>query len=105
VLAGALVQLPAVWLLAGLTVAAFGLLPRLAATVGWVALSVCLLLGQVGALLRLSQAVLDVSPFTHIPRVPGAPVPMTPLLLLTALAAALVALGLAAFHRRDVPVT
>jgi len=105
VLAGALVPLPAIWLLAGLTVAAFGLAPRLAPAVGWVALSACLLLGQVGALLQLSQALLDLSPFTHIPRVPGGPVAVTPLLVLTALAAGLVAAGLAAFRRRDVPVT
>jgi ABC-2 type transport system permease protein len=105
VLAGALVQLPAVWLLTALTVAAFGLLPRLAATVGWVALSICLLLGQVGALLRLNQWILDVSPFTHIPRIPGGSVPATPLLTLTALAAILIAVGLAAFRRRDIPIT
>lgn len=105
VLAGALVQLPAIWLLVGLTVAMFGLLPRLAATVGWVALGICLLLGQVGSVLQLSQSLLDISPFTHIPRVPGDTVPLTPLLILALIAAALVAVGLAAFRRRDIPVT
>ena len=105
VLAGALVQLPAVWLLAALTVAAFGLLPRLAATVGWVALSLCLLLGQVGAMLRLSQWMLDISPFTHIPRVPGGSVPATPLLTLIVLATILIVVGLASFRRRDIPIT
>jgi ABC-2 type transport system permease protein len=105
VLVGALVQLPAVWVLAALTVAAFGLLPRLAATVGWVALSVCLLLGQVGAALQLGQPLLDVSPFTHIPRVPGGSVTATPLVVLTVIAAVLVGVGLAGFRRRDVPVT
>jgi ABC-2 type transport system permease protein len=105
VLNGALVQLPAVWLLAGLTVAVFGLLPRLAAAVGWTALGACLLLGQVGALLQLGQPLLDVSPFTHIPRVPGGTVAATPLLILTVLAAALLAAGLAGFRRRDIPAT
>ena len=105
VMAGALVQLPAIWLLTALTVAAFGLLPRLAPAVGWVALSICLLLGQVGALLQLNQTLLDISPFTHIPRVPGGSVPAMPLLVLTGLAAVLVAVGLAGFRRRDIPVT
>jgi ABC-2 type transport system permease protein len=105
VLAGALVQLPAIWLLAAITVATFGLLPRLAPTVGWIALSVCLLLGQVGALLQLSQSLLDISPFTHIPRVPGGAVPATPLLMLIGLAAVLIAIGLTGFRRRDIPVT
>jgi ABC-2 type transport system permease protein len=54
---------------------------------------------------RLDQAVLDVSPFTHIPRVPGGDVSALPLVLLGAIAAALIAVGLTAFRRRDVPVT
>jgi ABC-2 type transport system permease protein len=104
-IAGALVQLPAIWVLVGLTVAAFGLLPRLSPAVGWAALALCLLLGQVGALLQLSQAVLDVSPFTHIPRVPGGEVDFVPLLVLAGIAAALIAVGFAGFRRRDIPVT
>jgi ABC-2 type transport system permease protein len=103
VLAGALVQLPAVWVVAGLTAAVYGVLPRLAAAVGWIALAVCVLLGQVGALLRLGDAVLDVSPFTHVPHVPGGSVTATPLIALTLVAAALVTVGVAAFDRRDVP--
>jgi ABC-2 type transport system permease protein len=70
-----------------------------------VALSVCFFLGQLGALFQLPQAVLDLSPFTHIPQVPGADVRWTPLVILTLLAAALIVVGLAAFRRRDVPVT
>ncbi len=102
---GALVQLPAIWVLAALAVAMFGLLPRMAAAVGWAALSLCVVLGQIGAALQLSQSLLDVSPFTHIPRVPGASITITPLLILTAIAVALTAVGLAALRRRDIPVT
>ncbi|WP_238006263.1 ABC transporter permease [Dactylosporangium sp. AC04546] len=105
VLAGALVQLPAIWVLAGLAVASTGLLPRRASAIGWAALSLCVVLGQIGAALQLSQAVLDISPFTHIPRVPGGSVTVAPLLILTATAAALVAAGLAGLRRRDIPVT
>lgn len=105
VLAGAMVQLPAIWILSALTVAAFGLLPRLSTAIGWIALSVCLLLGQVGALLQLSQSILDISPFTHIPRVPGSNPQWTPLFVLIAIAAALIAAGLSGFRRRDIPVT
>ncbi len=103
--AGALVQLPAVWVLAALTVAVFGVRPRIASAVGWTALALCVLLGQVGALLGLGSWVLDLSPFTHVPRVPGSSVSAEPLVLLTLLAAALVVLGVAAFRRRDVPAT
>ncbi|MET7423709.1 ABC transporter permease [Dactylosporangium sp. NPDC005555] len=105
VMAGALVQLPAIWVLAALTVAMFGLMPGRAAAIGWAALSVCVVLGQIGAVLRLSQPLLDVSPFTHIPHVPGGPVTAAPLLTLTALTVLLVVAGLAGFRRRSVPVT
>jgi ABC-2 type transport system permease protein len=105
VLAGALVQLPAVWVLGAVTMAAYGARPRLAAGIGWVALAICTLLGQIGVLLNLSQWVLDVSPFTHIPHVPGGAVSLTPLLVLTVVAAVFVAVGVSAFRLRDVPAT
>ena len=103
--AGALVQLPAVWVVAALTVAVFGARPRLAAPVGWMALAGCVLLGQVGAALNLGPRLLDVSPFTHIPHLPGGDVSAAPLVLLTLVAAVLVVAGVAAFRRRDVPAT
>lgn len=100
-LASAMVQLPAVWLLSGLTVAAFGLSPRLA-VLGWVALAFVLFLGQVGAVLRFDQWALDLSPFTHLPKLPGGSVAVAPLAWLAAIAAALFAAGLAGFRRRDI---
>ena len=100
VLAGALVQLPAVLVLAGIAMALFGLLPRLAA-VSWAALATFAFLALFGPLLRLSQWVLDLAPFTHIPRLPGGAVTATPLVWLLVVTAALVAAGLAGFRRRD----
>lgn len=102
VLAGTMVQLPAVWVLAGLAVLLFGLLPRYAPA-GWGALAACLLVLLVGAALRLDQWVLDLSPFTHLPHLPGGAVSATPLVALTAVAAALSAAGLVALRRRDIP--
>lgn len=96
----ALVQLPAVWVLAGITVALFGLAPRLAAA-AWGALGVCLLLGQLGPLLKLKQWAMDISPYTHVPKLPGAPMQTAPIVWLTVIAAGLTALGLAGFRRRD----
>jgi ABC-2 type transport system permease protein len=104
VLAGAMVQLPAVWVLAAIAVALFGLLPRLAA-ISWGALAICLLFGLVGATLQLSQWLLDVSPFTHVPKAPGADVSATPLVWLVAVAVVLGAAGLIGLRRRDIPVT
>jgi polyether ionophore transport system permease protein len=104
VLAGVLVQLPAVWALAAVTVLLFGLLPRLAPA-GWGALAACLLLFLVGTTLRFDQWVMDVSPFTHLPHLPGGELIATPLVILTVVAAALGAAGLAGLRRRDIPVT
>lgn len=99
-MAGALVQLPAAWVLAGLGVALFGLAPR-ATGLTWAALIVCLMLLELGALLGLNRWLVDLSPFAHVPKLPGAQVSATPLVWLTVVAVALAAAGLAGFRRRD----
>ncbi|MFI6480528.1 ABC transporter permease [Nonomuraea sp. NPDC050663] len=99
----ALSQLPAAWTLAGLALALFGLLPRLTAA-AWGVLLLFLLFGQVGAVLELPRALLDLSPFTHSPRLPGGDVSAAPLLIMAGIAAALTAAGLYGFRRRDVQV-
>ena len=96
----ALAQLPAAWVLAGLATALFGFVAR-AVTLAWVALTTFLLLGEFGVLLKLDQWVLDLSPFTHSPKLPGAVVHPAPLLWLTALGGALVVAGMTGFRRRD----
>jgi ABC-2 type transport system permease protein len=99
--AGELVQLPAAWVLAGLGLALFGLAPRLS-SLAWAALIACAVLLELGALLGLSQWVVDISPFAHVPKLPGAAFTAVPLLWLCVIAVALAAAGLAGFRRRDV---
>jgi ABC-2 type transport system permease protein len=93
---------PAVWVLVGVAVALFGLAPR-ATMAAWGALAACYLAAFLGPLLGLPDWVIDVSPFTHVPALPAASFDAVPLLVLTAVAAALVAVGLAGIRRRDVP--
>jgi ABC-2 type transport system permease protein len=97
----ALVQAPAALALAGLAVAVFGLLPRRAVAIAWAAFALCLLIGQLGAILDLPQAMLNLSPFTHLPAAPADDVVATPLIMLLVVAAALLATGMTAFRRRD----
>ncbi|MET0419744.1 MAG: ABC transporter permease [Actinoplanes sp.] len=100
--AGTLVQLPAVWVVAAVAVLLFGFLPRFAAA-AWGAPVVGLLVLLVGGTLQLDQWVLDVSPFTHVPRLPGGEVTAQPLVVLTVVALGLGVAGLAGLHRRNVP--
>jgi ABC-2 type transport system permease protein len=100
-LGAAMVQTPAAWVFAGLGVALFGLAPRLT-ILTWAGLVACLLILELGALLGLNQWIVDVSPFAHVPKLPGSAFTATPLLWLTALTAALMAAGLAGFRRRDI---
>lgn len=97
----AVVTLPAVLALAALAACAVGLLPRRSVAIGWGAVGVSLVLGQLGALLDLPQWVLNVSPFTHVPAVPSEELRWLPLLVLLAVAVGLGATGLVAFRRRD----
>ncbi|HTX93689.1 MAG TPA: ABC transporter permease [Mycobacterium sp.] len=99
VAASAAVQLPAVWLLAAITVGLFGLLPRLT-PVSWGILTAFVAVYLIGELARFPQWLLDCEPFAHIPRV-GTDFTAVPLLWLLAIDAALIIAGAAAFRRRD----
>ena len=101
VVATAAVQLPAVWLSAAVTVALFGLAPRFS-PVAWGVLVGFVALYLIGSLSGFPQWLLDLEPFAHIPRVTGGAFTPVPLLWLLAIDAALIALGMAAFRRRDV---
>jgi len=72
----------------------------------WTVVGVVVLIALFGQVLQLSQWVLDVSPFAHVPKLPGAEVTLhttgAPLLWLALAAVALAAAGLAGLRRRDV---
>ncbi|MFA3877449.1 ABC transporter permease [Streptomyces sp. MMCC 100] len=100
ILGACLVQLPAVWVIGGAAVLLHGLLPR-AAVAAWAVAGAVLLLGWVGPALDVPQTVLDVSPYGHLPKLPGGEMSWSPVLVLLLIAAALVGAGLAGLRRRD----
>ncbi len=101
-LGASLVQLPAVWVLAAIAIAFFGLLPRLSAA-AWGPPLICLAIGLIGAGVQLDQWVLDISPFNHLPRLPGEFVSASSLIVLLVIAAGIALAGLAGLRRRDLP--
>ncbi|MGI5427492.1 ABC transporter permease [Streptomyces sp. CA-179760] len=100
VIGACLVQLPAIWVIGGLTVLLIGVLPR-AAAAAWGIAGAVLLIGWVGPALDVPQAVLDLSPFGHLPKLPGGEMEWGPVLVLLGLAVVLVGTGLAGLRRRD----
>jgi ABC-2 type transport system permease protein len=97
----ALVYVPAIWLLAGLAVALFGLVPR-AALAAWAAMAFCFVVGTFGELLDLPSWLVDLSPFQRTPRVPAAGLSLVPLVVIAAAATGLTAAGMAGFRHRDI---
>lgn len=104
VMQAALVQVPAVLALGAFVFALFGLAPRWAGAVSWAALAGSFVVGQFGDLLELPQAVLNLSPFTHVPAVPAEALNVFPVAALLAVAVALVGTGVAGFRRRDLAI-
>ncbi|MFH8593420.1 ABC transporter permease [Streptomyces rimosus] len=97
----ALAQVPAVWTLAGLAVLLVGALPK-AAVGTWAVVGGCLGVGWVGPAVQLPQWVMNLSPFSHLPKLPGGEATAAPFLWLLALTAVFVTAGLTALRRRDI---
>ena len=95
------VQLPAVLVLVGVAVLLMGWLPR-ATAVAWALMGFAFVVGWLGGLIRLPSWAEGISPFAHLPQVPVEEVSVGPLVLLTLLAVALVAVGGVGFRRRDI---
>jgi ABC-2 type transport system permease protein len=75
--------------------------PRIALA-AWATLAFCFVVGMLGPLLDLPAWLVDVSPFQRIPEVPAVDLSLTPLAVLTAIAAGLTWTGVAGFRHRDV---
>ncbi|MEV1019868.1 ABC transporter permease [Streptomyces sp. NPDC050264] len=95
-----LVQLPAIWTLGGVAVLLYGIAPR-AAPAAWGTAGAALLLGWIGPALKVPQTVMGLSPYGHLPKLPGGEMAWPPVLTLTLIAVALVGAGLAGLRRRD----
>lgn len=96
----ALIHVPGLWVFAGLATVIVGWVPRATALV-WAAVAYAGLVGYLGPLLQLPSWTAKLSPFGWVPGYPAEDLAVLPLLGLTLAAAALIALGLLGFRRRD----
>jgi len=101
-LGAGLAQLPAALVIIGIAALAVGAVPDACVALGWIAVGLAVLLNIFGQALQLSHWVLDISPFTHAPRLPGGAVGAESLVWLCVIGIGLCALGLAALRRRDI---
>lgn len=95
----ALTWTPAVWLVSALAAV---LLAVRRAGLGYVLPAACLVITLVGELLQAPGWVTGISPYAHIPLMPTEPFDLTPVLVLTAIAAAVLVGAWGWFRRRDI---
>lgn len=96
-----LAAVPAVWILASLGLAFAGALPSLR-SVAWFALVAVFVISMLGPMLRFPDAVMGLSPLWHVPDTSVGDSIAGPVLAMTALAAALLAVAFLGFRRRDI---
>ncbi|WP_062436628.1 ABC transporter permease [Herbidospora daliensis] len=99
-LGAALAQVPAVWVSAAIAVLLFGFLPR-AVAAAWAFLLVFAVLDLFGQLFQLDETVRMLSPYAHVPALPGGEPAAGPFVWLFLVAALVIGAGVAGFMRRD----
>jgi len=100
-LGAALTRLPAVVVLAAVAVFLLGVLPWESTALAWSAVALAVVIAVFGPPLLWPAWMMDISPFTQTPKLPGGPAQPQPLLWLGGIALALTAAGLAGLRRRD----
>ena len=100
-LGAAVARLPATMVLAAVAVLLFGLLPWESIALAWTAVALVGVIAVFGPPLQWPAWMMDISPFTQIPKLPGGTVSAEPLLWLCAIALAISTAGLAGLRRRD----
>ncbi|MFB1081746.1 ABC transporter permease [Jeotgalibacillus sp. JSM ZJ347] len=100
VMLSGLVYLPAIWVMIGLGVLFTGIKTGIA-SVAWGYLIYSFLVVYLGGLLQLPEWPAKLSPFGHVPQIPGEDFSFIPLLSLILIAALLYAAGVFSYKQRD----
>lgn len=97
----AFVYLPAIWLMLGIAVLLVGALPKLTALI-WAIFGYSFLILYMGRAMDLPEWTAKITPFGNIPQLPVQEFRLFPLLLMTALAILLSAVGMRRYSERDI---
>ena len=100
-LGAVLVMVPALLVLAGVTVALVGWRPRWA-PLAWAGVAISSVIGLLAETLKLPQWLRNISPFEHVPAMPAASFELLPTTILVLVAVGLTLVGLTAVNRRDI---
>jgi ABC-2 type transport system permease protein len=93
--------LPALWVMAGLAAVLVGWLPKLYGAI-WAIFAYSFVVFYFGRLFDLPQWAAKLSPLGNIAQLPAETFSLSPLLVLTLMAAVLTAAGVVGFRRRDI---
>jgi len=97
-----LARLPATMVVAAPAVLLFGLLPWECIALAWTAVALVGVIGVFGLPLQWPAWMMDISPFTQVPKLPGGTVSAASLLWLGAVALTISAAGLIGLRHRDI---
>ncbi len=101
IVAAALVQVPAVWVLAAAALLLYAVGPGWV-RLGWGLVVAALVVGEFGDLLHLPDALVELSPYRHVPSMPAEPFDGVQVVALTVVAAALALVAWWRFRERDI---
>lgn len=91
---------PAVWVVLALALGCVAIRASWSVA-GWGMLLFFATLGQIGEFIDLPQTLLDVSPYTHVSKMPQEPFESMPAMALTVIAALIIVVSWAIYRRRD----
>jgi ABC-2 type transport system permease protein len=97
-------HIPSILVVLGAAALLFGLAPRWQG-LAWAVVGYGFIVGTFGPVLKFPDWLFDLSPFEHAARMPTDSFETLPVVVLALIAAALAAIGLVAFRRRDIQST
>ena len=97
-----LASVPAMLLFAAAILLVFGTFGRFVKPFAWSFFAYCVLIATFSQIFKWPDWTLNLSPFSHTPAIPSANVDVTPLIVMSVLAAAIGILSFVMFSRRDI---